>query len=368
MQLTLRIDGRFLRRALAGCALALLLAAWLGPSLGRARQVMPPHRFTNGEVADADEVNANFDELSAGINDNDERLAALEAKVAAWEPILEHLSLVELDDGRGNKLRTVRFSGVNVQIVNGLGFTNGNAETQMLLEIDGNPVPVIANGLGNLIIGYQEHRAPFFADGREVSLPPDERTGSHNLVIGNWQNYTSVGGLVAGFGNAVAGIYAAVSGGAFGQASGLVSAVAGGSANHASGTASVVSGGNGNEARGISAGVSGGSGNLASGKHASVSGGGDNEAQGTASSVSGGESNIAEESRASIAGGASNRATGDAAAVSGGFENIASGTNASVAGGRGNQASGFAATVGGGQNRLADGPLDWRAGELFQDE
>ena len=38
----------------------------------------------------------------------------------------KHLSLVDVDDGQGKKVRTLRITGVNVQIVNGLGATNGN--------------------------------------------------------------------------------------------------------------------------------------------------------------------------------------------------------------------------------------------------
>ena len=40
--------------------------------------------------------------------------------------ILPHLSIENLDDGKGGTSRTIRFSEVNLQIVNGLGATNGN--------------------------------------------------------------------------------------------------------------------------------------------------------------------------------------------------------------------------------------------------
>ena len=39
--------------------------------------------------------------------------------------ILSHLSIVYLDDGQGSTTKTIRISDVNVQIVNGLGVTNG---------------------------------------------------------------------------------------------------------------------------------------------------------------------------------------------------------------------------------------------------
>jgi hypothetical protein len=63
------------------------------------------------------------------------RIAALEARVAELETLLAALSLEA--DGR-----TLRFTGVNVQIVSGSGATDG---------------PV--NGLGNLIMGYNEDEA-----------------------------------------------------------------------------------------------------------------------------------------------------------------------------------------------------------------
>src|SRR5262245_55406198 len=58
------------------------------------------------------------------------------------------------------------------------------------------------NGVGNLIIGYNE--AVF---GTEV------RTGSHNLVIGRGHTYTSFGGLLAGAFNSVTGPASSVTGG-----------------------------------------------------------------------------------------------------------------------------------------------------------
>src|SRR5262245_20744675 len=70
--------------------------------------------------------------------------------------ILSHMSIVYLDDGQGGQAKTIRITGVNVQVVNGLGAT----ET--------------TNGVGNLVIGYNE---PGNALG-------DSRVGSHNVCIG----------------------------------------------------------------------------------------------------------------------------------------------------------------------------------------
>ena len=40
--------------------------------------------------------------------------------------ILSHMEIVYLQDGQGGQAKTIRITGVNVQIVNGLGATNGN--------------------------------------------------------------------------------------------------------------------------------------------------------------------------------------------------------------------------------------------------
>jgi hypothetical protein len=134
--------------------------------------------------------------------------AALEAKVdsaaraqAALEsqlkPAAEKLAPISR---AGNELV---ISGVNVRIVNGAGSTEA------------------VNGLGNLIVGYNESRG-FYA-------PPDNRTGSHNIVVGKWNNYASCGGLVAGLFNEVSGRYASVTGGTVNTASGEAATVSGGS-------------------------------------------------------------------------------------------------------------------------------------------
>jgi hypothetical protein len=163
-------------------------------------------------------------------------------------------------EGIGSK-PTVQFSGCNVQIVNGDGKTEST------------------NGEGNLVIGYDE--------------APIEQTGSHNLVLGTDQKYTSYGGIVAGAGNGISGPFASVSGGLANTASGSFSSVSGGAVNIASGESSWVSGGTFNTATGGLSSVSGGGLNTASGGTSSVSGGHQNTASGFDSSVSGGEDNTA---------------------------------------------------------------------------
>ena len=167
--------------------------------------------------------------------------------------------------------------GTNLHIENGLGATNGNP---------GNPLSDFAadsqvNGKGNVIVGYNEMRAP---------VDPDVRTGSHNLIVGLQQNYSSIGGINVGHSNTISAPYASVSGGRGNTASGVYSSVSGGISNQAVGVASSVSGGATNEAIGAASSVSGGNFNRTFDIFCSVSGGFGNTARGLASSVSGGES------------------------------------------------------------------------------
>jgi hypothetical protein len=100
---------------------------------------------------------------------------------------------------------TMVFTGVNVQIVSGSGATDGTV-----------------NGTGNLIIGYN------------ATTTSPTQTGSHNLVVGDEHTFSSFGGLVAGFENAITGQWASVSGGTGNTASGLDVSVSGGEVTTAS--------------------------------------------------------------------------------------------------------------------------------------
>ena len=166
----------------------------------------------------------------------DARVAVLEAQVAVLMDLLEGVSRgidPETDQD------TITFSEMNVQIVNGMDSTNS------------------MNGTGNLIIGYNQSRS-WFDPCPEFADCVDRRTGSHMLVIGFANNYTSWGGMVVGILNETAGDYASVSGGVGNTASGFLASVTGGAVNTASGVQSSVSGGFVNTASGLQASVSGG--------------------------------------------------------------------------------------------------------------
>jgi hypothetical protein len=185
-------------------------------------------------------------------------LPALAQRVERLEFKLGPVHLVQLPGA----CPEVVFSGVNVRIVNGMGST----ET--------------TNGCGNLIVGYNESRP--------AGAGSDVRTGSHNIIVGQQDNYSSFGGLIAGLANASLADYASVSGGNGNSATGRYSTIGGGFSNTASGQFSAVSGGNSSSASGDFSSVSGGVENVAGGFGSSVGGGQQNNASGVESSISGG--------------------------------------------------------------------------------
>jgi hypothetical protein len=218
------------------------------------------------------------------------QLLNLWRRVNVLERTLTHVTSVT---GAGG-LPEVVITGANLRLVNGRRAT------------------ATTNGLGNLLVGYNESR-----EGENV------RTGSHNVVVGQGHNFSSFGGLVVGRQNEISGAFAAVSGGFD------------------------------NTASGASAAVSGGIFNRASGASAAVSGGFDNTASASATTVCGGRGNTAR---------------GESATVSGGHGNTANGHTAAISGGEANTASGFTSAVSGGRNRTARGDFDWVAGALFAHE
>ncbi len=213
--------------------------------------------------------------------------------------VLPHLSFVEA--GVGAK-PTIRFSGVNLQLLSGAGKTNA-----------------AVNGEGNLVIGYDEK--------------PGAQTGSHNLVLGTEQAYTSYGSLIAGERNTDSAPFSDVFG-AVNTASGEYASVIGGLENTASGEFSSVSGGVVNVASGNGASVSGGATNKASGEEASVTGGNENIAGGNEATVSGGVQNVANTPASSVSGGLLNTTGGDIAWVGGGYKNNALFALSSIFGGK----------------------------------
>ena len=297
-----------------------------------------------------DQEKGDFTKLNSTVGSQGISITALQALTAP-------LSLSS-DPSAGGTNTLLTISGVNVQIVNGMSGT----ET--------------ANGLGNLIVGYDEKDSRFIQD----------RTGSHNLVVGTGNNYLSYGGLIAGQDNLISATapyasitggqlnvarsgHASVSGGYGNTASGPYASVSGGYSNTASGNSASVSGGQSNTANNSASSVSGGYGNVASGGSSSVSGGLANTASGNSASVTGGQRHTASGYTATVSGGYGNTASGNSASVSGGQDNTASGADnpatadsSSVSGGASNTASGNNSSISGGQNRNQGATSGWTAG------
>jgi hypothetical protein len=128
---------------------------------------------------------------------------------ASTAPSGQLLSLPERLGALERKLASVTFNaathelvitGANLRLLNGLGSTD------------------TTNGLGNLIVGYNEPR-----EGEE-----NIRTGSHNVVVGKQHQFSSVGGLVVGLQNEIHGAFASVSGGVRNTAAGEHASISGG--------------------------------------------------------------------------------------------------------------------------------------------
>lgn len=165
-----------------------------------------------------------------------EMQAVIAAQQAYIDTLQQHLSVT---DG------LVLIQGANLQVVSGSGQTDG--------EI---------NGKGNVIVGYNEDFA-------------NVKSGSHNLVIGSYHNYSSFGGLVAGYENSIWGEFCTVTGGAFNTARDISCAILGGKYNLAEGNMTTIAGGLGNAFLGNESSILGSSSNIADENRSTVVGDGD---------------------------------------------------------------------------------------------
>jgi hypothetical protein len=191
----------------ARAAFVIVVIALPAASFGTV--VSLPHLFTNGTTADAQQVNENFSALAAEANAKDARIGSLEFSAALLQAQVDTnaTDVQGLQSTFGGVSRSgddLVFDGVNVQITDGSGSTDG-----------------ATNGLGNLIVGYNE-------DGGSAT-----HWGSHNLVLGMNNSYTSYAGLVAGEANKILGPFASVVGGISNDALGTHTTVVGGTDNKA---------------------------------------------------------------------------------------------------------------------------------------
>lgn len=199
------------------------------------------------------------------------RVVALEAQMAALAPVLELVQSGQLEVVTNELGVTVlRLTGINLQVVNGLGVSAGP----------------LTNGAGNVIVGYDEarvsgqpscSRGQFLDEGSCVAAGQiwavSYKSGSHYLVVGPENNYGRTSGIVVGQRNSSSASFGSVLAGRNNAATMVGASVAGGEGNTASASFASVSGGSNNAASGSSSVVSGGSQNSASAPNSTVSGG-----------------------------------------------------------------------------------------------
>lgn len=254
-----------------------------------------------GIMVNSVELTAFLMEMQATILTLQAEVASLQNEVDSLEaglvPGLANYVTVDTDAGQ------VVFSGANVHINNGL---SSSYDT---------------NGLGNLIVGFNEPSP-------NVEL---ERSGSHNLIMGATNDYTGASSIVTGQSNKMYGTEGIVTG-VNNVVTGIRSAVIGGNNNSAGGEMCVVIGGQSNDAIGSSAAIIGGNDNTASGVHSLVAGGTLNTASGSWDAVLGGELSTTTGLKSTIAGGYNNTAEASHSVIFGGNNNLVHSTAVSYDG------------------------------------
>ena len=202
------------------------------------------------EIADVSALEAQVAALEASLATALASIAALQAADTALDgriTAIENNTVLNLDgaldlDTTNPSRPIARFEAVNVQIVDGAGQTIS-------------PTP---NGLGNLIIGYDEPTADvsFFlhcsvgphlnqtdCEAAGATWAANQKTGNHNLVVGTQHNYSQSAGVVFGLRNTVNRASSTVTGGQNGVAAGEQSSITGGNENSVGLRFSTISGG-----------------------------------------------------------------------------------------------------------------------------
>jgi hypothetical protein len=299
--------------------------------------------FKAGERARAADVNGNFTSLKTAVEsaqrENSELRGQIKDLQTALATVIALKDTLSVESVGG--VRTVRFTGVNLQVVNGTSNTE------------------LVNGAGNLIIGYDEANtavkivcslatdvngnsltteAECLAAGGSVAAR--QKTGSHNLVMGSQNSYSSAGGIVAGRGNFITALYASNLGGTGNIASGRLSVNVAGQGNHPAEAGAAILSGTNNTASGSNSSVSGGSSNVASFVGTTVSGGSRNSASGPQSNVGGGTLNDSSGAFSHVSGGRGNNSSGTASTIAGGSANDSRAPTSSISGGSQNVTTG----------------------------
>jgi len=206
-----------------------LLNAELRSKIEHLGNKIAEHREHQGGIPRSLEtLQTEVDSLKASLATANAQLLSLTASVKALatpapgggsvDPVLVELAkYVKVDPNIRNGVPGphVIFHGANVHIQSGSGvipeydiLPNGKMQVRA----------GALNGRGNLFVGYNEETTP----GSRVGA------GSHNLVVGPHQTFTSVGGVIFGENNSVSAPYATILGGGENSVEGPKSSVSGG--------------------------------------------------------------------------------------------------------------------------------------------
>ena len=200
----LRMDGgsRALRLPIKPPSSARCASKWR-----RCASSWPRRTELSAQAAARQELQAQLSALQAqqaDLNTLRQQVEALRAEVKGLRAntVLDLNGYLTFDVSNGYP--TALFRGINVQIVNGTG------DTQTI------------NGMGNLIVGYNRPSNGSFicsigtADSEAACVASggvwaqSHKSGSHNIVGGDFNSYSSWGGLVLGLENALSAPYAAI--------------------------------------------------------------------------------------------------------------------------------------------------------------
>jgi hypothetical protein len=229
----------------------------------------------NSQATTITSLQSSVTSLKSTVNSQTAAITALQQKTA---PLSLATDTTRADGKQNTELY---LTGVNVHIVSGSGATNDFA-----FSADGSPVPGKSLfGLGNLTIGYN------FNGNTQGTV----RTGSHNLILGDSNNYSSFGGVVTGVNSVLGNRYSAILAGDTDIALGDSSVILGGEANTTQAQQGAIVGGHFNLVTSRFGSVLGGEYNIAGGPNdpniasvTTVTGGQNNYAGGQDSTISGG--------------------------------------------------------------------------------
>ena len=209
-----------------------LLNAELRSKIERLRDKIEDHRERHHDQAGmpgyVQVLQSELARLKTALDTANKEISSLSTRLGTLEtsgggggttnPALTELAkYVKVDPGTINGLKGphVIFHHANVHVESGSGVV---PEYEILANGSVRARPNALNGLGNLIVGYNDATVP----------QGYVNSASHNLVVGSSHTFTSLGGAVFGHNNLISGPYSTVLGGRQNRSLGPASSLLGG--------------------------------------------------------------------------------------------------------------------------------------------